>query len=129
MEREKPLQRNAILALAHFKETSAIPDLIGVMKDDPRPVLRGTAAWALGKIGGDGVGEAIEKAMEREKDEEVLHEMNRGLELLAQKRVDNISFSYCNMGGDRMVVKRRLKTKYNNFSIYNGEKNECGWYC
>ena len=85
MEREKPLQRNAILALAHFKETSAIPDLIGVMKDDPRPVLRGTA-WALGKIGGDGVGEAIEKAMEREKDEEVLHEMNRGLELLAQKK-------------------------------------------
>ena len=45
-----------------------------------------TAAWALGKIGGDGVGEAIEKAMEREKDEEVLHEMNRGLELLAQKK-------------------------------------------
>ena len=41
---------------------------------------------------GDGVGEAIEKAMEREKDEEVLHEMKRGLELLAQKRVDNISF-------------------------------------
>ena len=82
---EKPLQRNAILALAHFKEASAI-HLIGVMKDDPRPVLRGTAAWALGKIGGDGVGEAIEKAMEREKDEEVLHEMNRGLELLAQKK-------------------------------------------
>lgn len=42
--------------------------------------------WALGKIGGDGVGEAIEKAMECEKDEEVLHEMNRGLELLAQKK-------------------------------------------
>ncbi|PEI86389.1 tRNA epoxyqueuosine(34) reductase QueG [Bacillus toyonensis] len=83
---KKPLQRNAILALAHFKEASAIPDLIGVMKDDPRPVLRGTAAWALGKIGGDGVGEAIEKAMEREKDEEVLHEMNRGLALLAQKK-------------------------------------------
>ncbi|AEA14159.1 MULTISPECIES: tRNA epoxyqueuosine(34) reductase QueG [Bacillus] len=83
---KKPLQRNAILALAHFKEASAIPDLIGVMKDDPRPVLRGTAAWALGKIGGDGVGEAIEKAIEREKDEEVLHEMKRGLELLAQKK-------------------------------------------
>ncbi|MEB9608156.1 HEAT repeat domain-containing protein, partial [Bacillus cereus] len=83
---KKPLQRNAILALAHFKEAAAIPDLIGVMKDDPRPVLRGTAAWALGKIGGDGVGEAIEKAMQREKDEEVLHEMNRGLELLAQKK-------------------------------------------
>ncbi|PEE34198.1 tRNA epoxyqueuosine(34) reductase QueG [Bacillus pseudomycoides] len=83
---KKPLQRNAILALAHFKETTAIPDLIDVMKDDPRPVIRGTAAWALGKIGGEGVGEAIEKAMEREKDEEVLHEMNRGLEMLAEKK-------------------------------------------
>ena len=68
--------------------------------------------------------------MECEKDEEVLHEMNRGLELLAQKRVDNISlFHIVIWEGDRMVVKRRLKTKYNNFSIYNGEKNECGWYC
>ena len=47
---EKPLQRNAILALAHFKEASAIPDLIGVMKDDPRPVLRGTADGHLGKL-------------------------------------------------------------------------------
>ncbi|MGG0512949.1 tRNA epoxyqueuosine(34) reductase QueG [Bacillus pseudomycoides] len=83
---KKTLQRNAILALAHFKETTATPDLIGVMKDDPRPVIRGTAAWALGKIGGEGVGEAIEKAMEREKDEEVLHEMNRGLEMLAEKK-------------------------------------------
>ncbi|MDF2086506.1 tRNA epoxyqueuosine(34) reductase QueG [Bacillus pseudomycoides] len=83
---KKPLQRNAILALAHFKETTATPDLISVMKDDPRPVIRGTAAWALGKIGGEGVGEAIEKAMEREKDEEVLHEMNRGLEMLAEKK-------------------------------------------
>ncbi|PGC21172.1 tRNA epoxyqueuosine(34) reductase QueG [Bacillus pseudomycoides] len=83
---KKPLQRNAILALAHFKETTAIPDLIDVMKDDLRPVIRGTAAWALGKIGGEGVGQAIEKAMEREKDEEVLHEMNRGLEMLAEKK-------------------------------------------
>ena len=59
-------------------------------------------AW---KIGGDGVGEAIEKAMQREKDEEVLHEMNRGLELLAQKRVDNIPFHIVIWEGDEMVVK------------------------
>ena len=59
--RGKTVATKCNLALAHFKEASAIPDLIGIMKDDPRPVLRGTAAWALGKIGGDGVGEAIEK--------------------------------------------------------------------
>ncbi|MGR5986328.1 HEAT repeat domain-containing protein [Bacillus cytotoxicus] len=69
-----------------LKKQQAVPHLIDVMKDDPRPVIRGTAAWALGKIGGDGVGVAIERAMEREKDEEVLHEMKRGLELLAQKK-------------------------------------------
>lgn len=110
------MQRNAILALAHFKEASAIPDLIGIMKDDPRPVLRGTAAWALGKIGGDGVGEAIEKAMQREKDEEVLHEMNRGLELLAQKRVDNISlFHIVIWEGDEMVVKINIEKQVQHF--------------
>ena len=50
---KKPIQRNAILALAHFKDETALPDLISVMKEDPRPVIRGTAAWAIGKIGGE----------------------------------------------------------------------------
>lgn len=44
------MQRNAILALAHFKEASAIPDLIGVMKDDPRPVLAEQQRGRLGKL-------------------------------------------------------------------------------
>ena len=50
---KKPIQRNAILALAHFKDETALPELISVMQEDPRPVIRGTAAWAIGKIGGD----------------------------------------------------------------------------
>src|SRR5699024_2123969 len=47
---KKPLQRNAIIGLAHFKDKTALPDLIHVMHEDVRPVIRGTAAWALGKI-------------------------------------------------------------------------------
>lgn len=48
---KNPIQRNAIIALAHFKEESAVPELIQMLRDDPRPVIRSTIAWALGKIG------------------------------------------------------------------------------
>lgn len=67
---KKPIQRNAVIALGNFKETAAVPDLIGVLKDDPRPVLRGTAAWSLGMIGGEEAAEALRKALESESDSE-----------------------------------------------------------
>ncbi|MFG6116396.1 tRNA epoxyqueuosine(34) reductase QueG [Halobacillus sp. MO56] len=76
---KKPIQRNAILALGHYKDETAVDDLIRLMKEDPRPVIRGTAAWSLGKIGSPGAYEAIEAAMEKETDEQVLFEMEKGL--------------------------------------------------
>src|SRR5699024_762594 len=77
---KKPLQRNAILALGHYRDTHAIEELVDVMKDDPRYEIRGTAAWALGKIGTEEAFIAIEDAIEREQDERVLFEMEKGLE-------------------------------------------------
>ncbi|BDH62994.1 epoxyqueuosine reductase [Lysinibacillus sp. PLM2] len=79
---KKPIQRNAIIALAHFKEQSAVPDLIDIMKKDERPVMRGTAAWAIGKIGGPLAEDALLNALEREKDEAVIHEIHKGMRLL-----------------------------------------------
>ncbi|MFS0878434.1 tRNA epoxyqueuosine(34) reductase QueG [Metabacillus niabensis] len=79
---KKPIQRNAILALAHFKDTTALPDLIQLMHKDPRPVIRGTAAWAIGKIGGEDVAEELHKAYEKENDEEVKAEIKKGLAFL-----------------------------------------------
>ncbi|MBA4535567.1 tRNA epoxyqueuosine(34) reductase QueG [Bacillus aquiflavi] len=76
---KKPIQRNAILALAHFKDETAIPDLIKLLNDDPRPVIKGTAAWALGKIGGKEAKEALIKVKSKEKNNEVLTEINKGL--------------------------------------------------
>lgn len=80
---KKPIQRNAILALAHFKDETALPELIQVMKEDPRPVIRGTAAWAIGKIGGGEAEGILQSALDKEKDEDVLAEIKKGLMLAA----------------------------------------------
>ncbi|MGI8387472.1 tRNA epoxyqueuosine(34) reductase QueG [Robertmurraya sp. P23] len=79
---KKPIQRNAIIALAHYKDETAVEDLIEVMKKDPRPVLRGTAAWALGKIGGTIAMDALLTAKQKEEDQEVLDEINKGLSFI-----------------------------------------------
>lgn len=85
---KKPLQRNAILALAHFKDTTALPDLIDLMHNDSRPVIRGTAAWAIGKIGGENLEKELHKAYENEKDEDVKEEINKGFAFLGENDSD-----------------------------------------
>jgi len=82
---KKPLQRNAILALAHFKDTTALDDLIHVMHNDPRPVIRGTAAWAIGKIGDTNTEPELRKAYENEQDDQAKQEIQKGLSFLAEK--------------------------------------------
>ncbi|WP_261130260.1 tRNA epoxyqueuosine(34) reductase QueG [Bacillus sp. Marseille-Q3570] len=79
---KKPIQRNAIIALGNFKDDTAIPELVHVLNEDPRPVIRGTAAWALGKIGGSEAEYVLKSAKERENEENVLAEINRGLDMI-----------------------------------------------
>lgn len=76
---KKPIQRNAIIALAHFKDESAIPDLLAVLENETGKVLKETAAWALGKIGSTEAVEALEKAVEKEVDLEVRNEIEKSL--------------------------------------------------
>ncbi|SHN22319.1 tRNA epoxyqueuosine(34) reductase QueG [Gracilibacillus kekensis] len=78
---KKPLQRNAIIALGHYKEVAALDVLIELMQQDPRPVIRGTAAWSIGKIGEKRGFQAIRDAKIQETNEEVINEMNKGLEM------------------------------------------------
>lgn len=79
---KKPIQRNAVIALGNFKEKAAVPDLIGVLKDDPRPVLRGTAAWSLGRIGGAEAAEALRSAMHTESDTEARDAIASAIDML-----------------------------------------------
>lgn len=77
---KKPIQRNAVIALGNFKEAAAVPDLIRVLERDTRPVLRGTAAWSLSRIGGSEALEALRKAADKETDEEALAAIRTAIE-------------------------------------------------
>ncbi|MDQ7112188.1 tRNA epoxyqueuosine(34) reductase QueG [Staphylococcus simulans] len=76
---KKPIQRNAIIALAHFNETAALPELKEVALNDPRPMIRATAYWAIGQIAGEDERDFIEAHLADELDE-VQEEMLKGLE-------------------------------------------------
>ena len=77
---KNPIQRNAIIALAHFKEESAVPELIEMLENDPRPVIRGTIAWALGRIGLEEGYVAIKEALSKEEDPEVRAELEKAVD-------------------------------------------------
>lgn len=76
---KNPIQRNVIIALAHFKDRSAVPDLADMLKQDARPVIRGTIAWALGKIGGEEAEQSLEHARQMEEDEMVIKEIESAI--------------------------------------------------
>lgn len=77
---KKPIQRNAIIALAHFKEESAVPTLKEVAVKDERPVIKGTAYWAIGRIAGEAERPFLEERYRMEEDTAVKNEILKGLE-------------------------------------------------
>lgn len=77
---KNPIQRNVILAIAHFKDEASVPVLAEMLVEDPRPVIRGTIAWALGQIGSEEGIVAIQNALKVEVDPEVRMEMELVLE-------------------------------------------------
>lgn len=74
---KKPIQRNALIGLGNFKDRSSVPKIVEVMLKDPRPVIRGTAAWALSRIGGQEALDGVQRALAVEQDEEVLQRLQR----------------------------------------------------
>lgn len=77
---KKPIQRNAIIALAHFKEADSADVLKRVAENDTRPVIKGTAYWAIGRILGDEALEYINERFKAETDEQVREEMLKGIQ-------------------------------------------------
>ncbi|QHW35056.1 tRNA epoxyqueuosine(34) reductase QueG [Paenibacillus rhizovicinus] len=81
----KPIQRNAVIALGNFKDAASVPALEGVLRDDPRFELRATAAWSLGRIGGEASAAVLSEARGREKDAAVVEAIDSALAGLAAR--------------------------------------------
>ncbi len=72
------LKRNAVVALGNLKRGEDL-DLLVKAIIHPSPVIRGHAAWAAGRIGGERAEGILIKALHTEKDEYVLDEIKKAI--------------------------------------------------
>jgi len=74
------LRRNACVVLGNRRERSGTSALVGALCDDPDPVIRSHAAWALGRIGGPAAVDALQRRGPEEPEPEVAREIRDALE-------------------------------------------------
>jgi epoxyqueuosine reductase len=67
--------RNVAVALGNLRDPRAIPALQAAL-GDPEPLIRSHAAWALGRIGGSGVRQALDEALKTEREAAVRAEIS-----------------------------------------------------
>lgn len=82
----KPIQRNALIGLGNFKDKESVPDVVRVLREDPRPELRATAAWALGRIGGEEARRGLAEARPGEADADALAAIDKALDALSTEQ-------------------------------------------
>src|ERR1700737_1877152 len=58
------LLRHGCIALGNIADRGSVPALAGAL-DDPEPLVRGHAAWALGRLGGTAARAALARALSR----------------------------------------------------------------
>ncbi|MFN8534016.1 MAG: tRNA epoxyqueuosine(34) reductase QueG [Dehalococcoidia bacterium] len=88
--------RNVALALGNAADETAVPALARTLRNDSSSVVRGQAAWSLGRIGGPEALAALEAA--DDPDPDVRAEIVEALRLLRMHRYD----------GDRIVARAIL---------------------
>ena len=71
------LRRNAAVVLGNLRQQTAVPALTRAL-EEPDPVVRGHAAWALGRL--DDTRKALGNALARETDPRVVHELRNALD-------------------------------------------------
>ncbi|HEY9420325.1 MAG TPA: tRNA epoxyqueuosine(34) reductase QueG [Thermoanaerobaculia bacterium] len=76
------LQRNAAVSMGNRLESRYVAPLAEALRKG-EPLVRGHAAWALGRIGGEEAGASLRKALETEVDEDVREEIRKALGPLA----------------------------------------------
>ncbi|TAM58457.1 tRNA epoxyqueuosine(34) reductase QueG [bacterium] len=74
------LRRNAAVCLGNTLDRSAVPDLERALGEDPHPLVRGHAAWALGRIASPRALQALRVRQAAEADAGVREEIGAALE-------------------------------------------------
>lgn len=74
------LRRNAAVALGNALDRSSVPALTASLRDDPHAMVRGHAAWALGRIASPSALVALRERQSLETDEGVRGEIALALE-------------------------------------------------
>ncbi len=77
--RRSGLLRNVCIALGNIADRGSVPAL-AVALDDGEPLVRGHAAWALGRLGGAAARAQLEQALRRETDAWVRDECAQALQ-------------------------------------------------
>jgi len=77
--RRRGLLRNVCVALGNSGDIQAVPALIRALHDE-EPLIRGHAAWALGRIGGKDAERALQEALSSEEDRETSKEIQCALD-------------------------------------------------
>ena len=72
------MQRNACVALGNLKDASTVPALGRALRSG-HPLVRGHAAWAMGRIGNEVARGHLADALAAESDPEILSEIKRAL--------------------------------------------------
>jgi len=75
--------RNVAVALGNLKDSAALPVLAAALQDN-EPLIRGHAAWALGKIGGENVQKLLTETFPGEENPQVKEEILRALDNLSK---------------------------------------------
>ena len=75
---KKYFQRNAAIALGNMGDPEHIPVLYRAM-EDPEELVRGYAAWALGRIGGDRARAILESRLKQEESNFIITEIESAL--------------------------------------------------
>src|SRR5213082_2991030 len=76
--KRRGLLRNVAVALGNWGSAEAVPALAAALNDE-EPLVRGHAAWALGRIGTDAARQALQGRAEAEEDAWVREEIESAL--------------------------------------------------
>jgi epoxyqueuosine reductase len=81
--RRSGVRRNVAIALGNLGDGRAVPELAQALRDPADAIVRGHAAWALGRIGGPIARASLEDARSTEHDPQVFEEILEALSVIA----------------------------------------------